>query len=68
MEGKYTGRKEEEKLVASVMVTAKEYQPSIIYLDEAHKIWPAKKKGGKKKGAKKKKSDPSNPSRIKKVI
>jgi SpoVK/Ycf46/Vps4 family AAA+-type ATPase len=48
------------------MVTAKEYQPSIIYIDEAEKVFPAKKKG-KKKGAKtKKKTDPSNPTRIKK--
>ena len=50
------------------MVTAKEYQPSVIYIDECEKVWPAKKKGGKKKGAKKKKSDPSNPSRIKKAL
>lgn len=65
IEGKYTGRKEEEKLVASVMVVAKEYQPSIIYIDEAEKVWPAKKKGKKKK---KKKADPSNPARIKKAL
>lgn len=55
-------------MVAAVMVTAKEYQPSVIYIDECEKVWPAKKKGGKKKGAKKKKADPSNPSRIKKVL
>lgn len=65
IEGKYTNKKEEEKLVASVMVVAKEYQPSIIYIDEAEKVWPAKKKGKKKK---KKKADPSNPARIKKVL
>jgi len=34
IDGKYTGKKEEEKLVASVMVTAAEYQPSVIYIDE----------------------------------
>lgn len=68
IDGKYaSAKKEEEKLVASVMVTAKEYQPSIIYIDECQKIWPAKKKG-KKKGKKKKASDPSNPARIKKAM
>ena len=65
IEGKYTNKKEEEKLVASVMVVAKEYQPSIIYIDEAEKVWPAKKKAKKKK---KKKADPSNPARIKKAL
>ena len=65
IEGKYTNKKEEEKLVASVMIVAKEYQPSIIYLDECEKVWPAKKKGKKKK---KKKADPSNPARIKKAL
>ena len=65
IEGKYTNRKEEEKLVASVMVVAKEYQPAIIYIDECEKVWPAKKKGKKKK---KKKADPSNPARIKKAL
>ena len=68
IDGKYTGKKEEEKLVASVMVTAAEYQPSVIYIDECQKVWPAKKKGKKGKGAKKKKSDPSNPARIKKAM
>lgn len=67
IDGQYSGKKEEEKMVASVMVVAKHYQPSIIYIDEAHRVWPAKKKG-KKKGAKKKKGDPSNPSRIKKSL
>lgn len=69
IDGIYQGKKEEEKLVASVMVTAKEYQPSIIYIDECEKVWPAKKKGKKgKKGGKKKKSDPSDPKRIKKAL
>ena len=51
------------------MVVAKEYQPSIMYIDECERTWPAKKKG--KKGKKKKKmkaSDPHNPARIKKVL
>jgi SpoVK/Ycf46/Vps4 family AAA+-type ATPase len=68
IEGKYAAKKEEEKMVASVMVAAKEYQPSIIYIDECEKVWPAKKKGKKGKGAKKKKADPSNPARIKKAM
>jgi SpoVK/Ycf46/Vps4 family AAA+-type ATPase len=68
IDGKYTGKKEEEKLVASVMIVAQEYQPSVIYIDEAEKVWAAKKKGKKGKGAKKKKSDPSNPARIKKAM
>ena len=68
IDGKYSGRKEEDKLIASVMVVAKLYQPSIIYIDECHKVWPAKKKGKKKKKGGKKKSDPSNPARIKKTL
>ena len=72
IDNKYAAaKKEEEKLIASVFIVAKEYQPSIIYIDECHKIWPAKKKGkkGKKGGGKKKKgSDGSNPSRIKKAL
>ena len=67
IEGKYSQKKEEEKLIALVMCTAKEYQPSIIYMDEVEKIMPGKKKGkkGKKKG---KKVDSSNPARIKKAL
>jgi len=68
IDGKFTEKKGEEKMIAAVFVTAKEYQPSVIYIDECEKVWPAKKKGGKKKGAKKKKADPSNPGRIKKVL
>ena len=71
IDNKYAqAKKEEEKLVASVFIVAKEYQPSLIYIDECHKVWPAKKKGkkGKKGGGKKKKSDGSNPSRIKKAL
>lgn len=64
---KFPAKKEEEKLIAMVMVTAKEYQPSIIYIDECEKVFAAKKK--KKKGQKKKsKTDPSNPVRIKKAL
>lgn len=71
IDGKYADKKGEEKLVASVMVTAKEYQPSVIYVDECEKVWAAKaKKGKKKKGGPKKKklTDPSNPARIKKAM
>lgn len=60
-------KKEEEKLIAMVMVTAKEYQPSIIYIDDAERVWPAKKKGKKKKGAGKKK-DISDFKRMKKPL
>lgn len=41
----------------------------MIYIDEAEKVWAAKKKGNKgKKTKKKKSSDPSNPTRIKKSL
>ena len=60
-------RKDSEKMVAMVMMAAKEYAPSLIYIDECEKIWPAKKK--KKKGQKKaKKNDSKQPSRIKKAL
>lgn len=53
-----------ETMVAMVMIAAKEYQPSLIYIDEAEKVMPGKKK--KKKGQKKaKKNDMTNPNRIK---
>jgi len=56
-----------EKMVAMVFVVAKEYMPSVIYIDEAEKIWPAKKK--KKRGAKKaKKNDMGDPKRIQKAL
>ena len=65
IDGKYPGgKKKDDEMIATVMLVAKEYQPSIIYIDEAEKVWPAKKKG--KKG--KKKKDPSAPSRIKKTL
>lgn len=67
IDNKFPAKKEEEKLIAMVMFTAKDYQPSIIYIDECEKVFPAKKK--KKKGQKKKpKGDPSNPARIKKAL
>ena len=70
IEDKYYGEKDLEKaLVASTMLVAKHYQPSIIYIDECEKTWPAKKKG--KKGKKKKKAkttDGKNPARIKKPL
>ena len=54
-------------MIAMVFVVAKEYMPSVIYIDEAEKIWPAKKK--KKKGQKKaKKNDMSDPKRIQKAL
>ena len=71
IDGKFADKKGEEKLVASVMVIAKEYQPSVIYIDECEKVWKGKGKKGKgkkKKGGKKKTSDPSNPARIKKAM
>lgn len=65
IDGKYPGgKKKDDEMVATVMLVAKEYQPSIIYIDEAERVWPAKKKG--KKG--KKKKDPSAPSRMKKTL
>jgi len=63
--------KEGDKMVAMVMVCAKKYAPSLIYIDECEKIFPGKKKKkkGKKKGAKKKKvKDPTNPARVKKAL
>ena len=62
----YQGKKEEDKMIASVMLVAKEYQPSLIYIDEVEKVYPAKKK--KKGKKKKKKNDPTNPARIKKTL
>lgn len=50
------------------MFVAKEYQPAIIYIDEAEKIWPAKKKGGKKKGKKKKEGGNSSITKMKKIL
>ena len=55
-------------MVAQVMIVAKEFEPSIIYIDEAEKVWPAKKK--KKKGQKKvsKANALKQPQRIKKTL
>lgn len=59
-------RSTSEKMVALSMVAAKEFQPSIIYIDQCDKVWAAKKK---KKGQKKaKKNDMTNPARIKKAL
>ncbi len=71
IEGKYPEKKGEEKMVASVMLVAKEYEPSVVYIDECEKTFPGKKKGkkGKKKGKKGKKGkDPNAPNRIKKAL
>ena len=71
IEGVFNGdRKDSEKMIAMVMIAAKEYAPSIIYIDEVEKVWPAKRKKKKKKGEKaaKKTSDTKNPTRIKKVL
>jgi len=49
IEGCFTqDKKDSDKMVAMVMVAAKEYAPSLLYIDECEKVWPAKKK--KKKG------------------
>ena len=69
IEGCYsTDNKESDKMVAMVMSAAKEYAPSLIYIDECEKVWPAKKK--KKKGQKKvsKKEASKGPQRIKKAM
>ena len=58
IDGKYSEKKGEEKLIASVMRVAKEFQPSVVYIDECEKVFPVKKKGKKKKG---KKSEPGAP-------
>ena len=71
IEGTYDGKRLEEKLVATAMVAAKAYQPSVVYIDEAEKVWPSKKggkKGKKKRGGAKKASDATNPTRIKKPL
>ena len=60
--------KEGDKLVAMVMIAAKEFQPSLIYIDECEKVFPAAKKKGKKKGGKKRGADNQAPSRIKKAL
>ena len=60
-------KKETEKLVAMVMLAAKEYQPSVIYIDECEKVFPGKVKGKKKK-KRSKGSDMQNPKRIAKAL
>lgn len=68
IDGKFAdNRASTDKMIAMVFVVAKEYQPSLIYIDEAEKIWNAKMK--KKRGQKKpKKNDMSNPNRISKAL
>ena len=61
-------RRDSEKMIAMVMIAAKEYAPSLIYIDECEKVWPAKAKKGKKKKKGGKKNDMKAPSRIKKVL
>jgi len=49
IEGLYVeDKKASDKMIALVMCAAKEYAPSLIYIDEVEKVWPAKQK--KKKG------------------
>ena len=48
-----TDKKAEEKIVASVMRVAKDFQPSLIYIDECERFFPKKKKKKGAKGAKK---------------
>lgn len=55
-------------MIAMTMFAAKEYQPSIIYIDEAERVWPTKSKKKGKKAKKSKKTDLSNPVRIKKTL
>ena len=50
------------------MMAAKEYAPSLIYMDECEKIMPGKKKKKKGKGGGKKAKDAKAPSRIKKAL
>ena len=45
-----SGKSDSEKLVAMVMLSAKKYQPAIVYIDEIEKVFPGKKK--RKKGQK----------------
>lgn len=49
IDGKFAdNRASTEKMIAMVFVVAKEYMPSLIYIDEAEKIWSGKKKGKKR--------------------
>ena len=64
-------RSEGDKMVAMVMIAAKEFQPGLIYIDECEKVFPAaksKKKGKRKGGKGKKGADSHAPSRIKKAL
>jgi AAA+ superfamily predicted ATPase len=67
IDGQYATKADTEKMIAMVFIVADEYQPSVIYIDECEKLWPAKVK--KKKGQKKpKKNDMSDPKRIVKAL
>ena len=56
-------------MVAMVMIAAKEYQPSVIYIDQCEKVFPMAKKKGKKKGQKGRKgAEAAAPARIKKAL
>lgn len=64
-----TSKSDSEKMIAMVMMSAKKYQPAVIYIDECEKIFPGKKKKKKsQKLPKVKKNDPNNPGRIKKTL
>ena len=66
IENKYTDRKGEERLIATVMNVALAFQPSVIYMDECELVFPKK---GKKKGKKgKKKGSKKGPNRIAKML
>lgn len=60
-------KKETEKLVAMVFLAAKEYQPSVIYIDEVEKVFMGGKKGKKKK-KRSKGSEMQMPKRIAKAL
>ena len=67
IDGKYNDSKQtSEKLVAMVFMVAKEYQPAVIYIDEAERMWAAKKKKKKGKGAGKagKRNPMAEPARL----
>lgn len=48
VEGKIATRKDADKIVHMTFAVAKQFAPSVIYIDEAHKYFPAgkPKKGG----------------------
>ena len=47
-------------MIATAFLAAKQFQPTIIYIDEAERVWPSKKKGkGPRMGSMKKKKGKS---------